>query len=167
MSLLSTKRILLAMVIADSVIFGGWIAYEEISRKGDRIRLPVEGYDPRDLLSGHYVRFQLTAAREAQALALPDGEEIAVCLERSSDGLYHVSRVHFVGDACKRFLIGSRGSTGIDFGVHRFYVDERIAKEVDAVQAGSDTYLIATIDSRGTAHAVDFVMNGNSLGRHH
>jgi uncharacterized membrane-anchored protein len=167
MNLLSTKRILLAMLIADVVIFGGWIAHEEVSRKGDRIKLPVEGYDPRDLLSGHYVRFQLTAVREAQALALPDAKEIAVCLERSSDGLYHVSRVHFVGDACRRFLIGSRGSTGIDFGIDRFYVDERIAKEVRAVQAGSDTYLIATIDPRGTAHPVDFVMNGNSLGRHH
>ncbi len=167
MNLLSTKRILLAMVIADVVIFGGWIAYEEIGRKGDRIKLPVEGYDPRDLLSGHYVRFELTAAREAQALVLPDAKEIAVCLERSSDGLYHVSRVQSASDACKPFLIGSRGSTGIDFGIHRFYVDERIANQVGTVQAGSDTYLIATIDSRGTAHAVDFVMNGNSLGRHH
>jgi uncharacterized membrane-anchored protein len=166
MSLLSTKRVLLAMVIADVVVFSGWIAYEEISRKGDRIRLPVEGYDPRDLLSGHYVRFQLTAAREAKALAPSGAKEIAVCLERSGNGLYHVSRLQSVGDACKPFLIGSRASTGIDFGIDRFYVDERIANEVRTVQAGSDTYLIATIDARGTAHAVDFVINGKSLGRH-
>ena len=167
MSLLWTKRILLAMVIADVVIFGGWVSYEELSRNGDRINLPVEGYDPRDLLSGHYIQFELTAAREAQALAPPHTTEIAVCLERSGDGLYHVSRVRLMGDACKPFLIGSRGSTGVDFGIHRFYVDERIANEVGSVQAGSNTYLIATTDSRGTAHAVDFVMNGKSLGRHH
>jgi uncharacterized membrane-anchored protein len=163
MSARSIKRVLVAMAVADLLVFGGWVASEELHRGGAAIKLPVEGYDPRDLLSGHYVRFRLIAAREATPFASPSEQRFAVCLEATEDGLYHVTRLRRRGDACAPFLSGTGAGGLIDFGVDRFYVDERIAGEVRWVRPGPNTYLVATVDGNGVVHPIDLVVDGNSL----
>lgn len=161
----ATTRVLVAMAIADLVVFGGWIAKEQLSRRGGQVRLPVEGYDPRDLLSGHFVRFRLVAEREAEALAGDREGELAFCVEEGEGWLLHVTRLRGAGDDCAPFLTGVVRERGrIDFGVDRFYVDERRANEVTFVQAGPDTYLVATIDGAGRVHAIDLVVSGKSIG---
>lgn len=165
MNLVWTRRVILGMAVADALFFGGWIAVEQIHRSGERIKLPVEGYDPRDLLSGHYVRFQLKADSEARALAPngEEGEEVEVCLEEGGDGFHHVSRLKGPYDRCSPFLAGRRQPWRIDFGVDRFYVDEREAETVGRIEPGPNTFLIATVDGRGGVHPVDLVVNGVSL----
>jgi len=75
------RRLFLAIIVLDVFFFGGWIAAEETARlRGVEVLLPVEGYDPRDLLSGHYVRFRLVAEREATALGTA---AVDYCLEES------------------------------------------------------------------------------------
>src|SRR5262249_59435621 len=92
------KRVLLGLALADLVFFGGWVAREESLRRGGRIHLPIEGYDPRDLLSGHYVRFQLVAVREAAAFLKPRGASVpqTFCIE-PKEGLYHVKGIRTGG----------------------------------------------------------------------
>ncbi|HKD39447.1 MAG TPA: GDYXXLXY domain-containing protein [Myxococcaceae bacterium] len=161
------KRVLLALAVVDLVFFGAWVVREEIARRGGRIHLPIEGYDPRDLLSGHYVRFQLVAVREAATFLEPHGARVpqAFCIE-PKEGLYHVKGVR-TGSAssCSPFLRATLDEWAHwDFGVDRFYVDERLANEARWIQANPDTYLIATVDDSGAVHPVDLIVNGKSLG---
>ena len=161
------KRVLLALAVVDLVFFGAWVAREESARRGGRIHLPIEGYDPRDLLSGHYVRFQLVAVREAATFLEPHGANVpqAFCIE-PEEGLYHVKGVR-TGSAssCSPFLRATLDERAHwYFGVDRFYVDERLANEARWIQPNPDTYLIATVDDSGAVHAVDLVVNGKSLG---
>ena len=133
-------------------------------RRGVEVRLPVEGYDPRDLLAGHYVRFQLVAVREAQAFGRTVGEGAAFCLEQRG-GPWHVSRPRAAGDDCQPFLATRPGRSGVvDFGVDRFYVDERRRSEVSVVEPGPNTYLVAVVDGRGRVHPRELVVGGKSLG---
>src|SRR5215469_3254703 len=100
------KRVVLALALVDLVFFGGWIALEESLRRGGPIHLPIEGYDPRDLLSGHYVRFQLVAVREAASFLEPRGASVpqTFCIE-PRDGLYHVKGIRTGGaSSCCPFL---------------------------------------------------------------
>jgi uncharacterized membrane-anchored protein len=161
MSLLSIKRVLLGMALLDLLVFGGWIAREEMFRTGDLIQLPLDGYDPRDLLSGHYVRFRLAAERETEALPHQDGD-VSACLERGGDGMHHVTHLRAPGEVCT-FVSGSATPYRVDFGVDRFYVDERRANDVSRVVAGPTTYLVATVDASGTIHPVDLVVSGTSM----
>jgi len=161
------KRVLLALAVVDLVFFGAWVVREEIARRGGRIHLPIEGYDPRDLLSGHYVRFQLVAVREAATFLEPHGARVpqAFCIE-PKEGLHHVKGVR-TGSAssCSPFLRATLDEWAHwDFGVDRFYVDERLANEARWIQANPDTYLIATVDDSGAVHPVDLIVNGKSLG---
>jgi uncharacterized membrane-anchored protein len=156
---------LLGLALADLVVFGGWITRQEVVRRtGAEVLLPVEGYDPRDLLSGHYVRFRLVAAREAAGLAPePPSGEIAYCLETRGDGRAHVVRRKLPGDTCPLFLTATAGpASGLDFGVDRFYVDERRRNEALGLAAG-DAVLVAHVDGGGRVHPVDLVVRGRSL----
>jgi hypothetical protein len=37
---------------------GMWLSADRLSRQGTEWDVPIQGYDPRDLLQGHYVQFQ-------------------------------------------------------------------------------------------------------------
>src|SRR5712692_2561335 len=100
------KRVLVGLALVDLVFFGGWIAREESLRRGGRIHLPIEGYDPRDLLSGHYVRFQLMAVREAATFVEPRGANTpqTFCIE-AKEGLYHIKGLKAASaSSCSPFL---------------------------------------------------------------
>lgn len=161
------KRVLVGLALVDLVFFGGWVAREESLRRGGRIHLPIEGYDPRDLLSGHYVRFQLVAVREAAAFLQPRGANApqTFCIE-AKDGLYHIKGLRAGGaSSCSPFLRATLDDAmHWDFGVDRFYVDERLANEARWIEANPGTFLVATVDDSGAVHPVDLVVNGNSIG---
>jgi len=161
------KRVLLALALVDLLFFGGWVAREESLRRGGRIYLPIEGYDPRDLLSGHYVRFQLVAVREAANFLEPRGAIAPqmFCIE-VKEGLYHVKGLRMgSASSCSPFLRATLDNGAHwDFGIDRFYVDERLANEASRIQANPNTYLVATVDDSGALHAVDLIVNGKSFG---
>lgn len=47
-----------ALVLPLAGLGGVWLATDRASRQGTEWDVPIEGYDPRDLLQGHYVQFQ-------------------------------------------------------------------------------------------------------------
>jgi len=162
------RKVIAALIVADLLVFGGWISSLEAGLRRDTVRLPVEGFDPRDLLSGHYVRFRLVAEREAAALLPPEGQvphgPVTFCAEMA-DGFVHPARVRMPGEACPQVLTGEVSGRFVRFAADRFYVDERRARDVSSVRAGPQTYLVATLGEDGSVHAVDLVVEGKSLRR--
>lgn len=68
---------------------GLWLSTEQMSRHGTEWDVPVRGYDPRDLLQGHYVQFQydwpgLTGADSANVGPLYG---LSLCLEGTAPRL--------------------------------------------------------------------------------
>lgn len=162
------RKVIVGLIVADLLVFGGWISSLEAGLRRDTVKLPVEGFDPRDLLSGHYVRFRLVAEREASALLPADDRvragPISFCAE-TAGGFVHAVRVRAPGEVCPLVLTGEVSGRAVRFAADRFYVDERRAREVAFVRAGPGTYLVATLDEGGSVHAVDLVVEGKSLRR--
>lgn len=159
------RKVIAAAIVADVLIFGGWIASLQAGLAHDAVKLPVEGYDPRDLLSGHYVRFRLTAEREAAPLVPREqAGRVSFCAEESG-GFVHPTHVRAPGEPCRLVMTGDVEGERVRFGAERFYVDERRANEVGFVRAGPQTYLVATLDGSGAVHPVDLVVEGKSLRR--
>ena len=146
-------KLLIAVAIADVVVFGGWIGREVYAQRvGVEVRLPVEGYDPRDLLSGHYIRFRLVAEREADALARGPH---TYCLELRGT-THHPSSVRESRDDCSLFIT----RTDDTFGVDRFYIDERRAGELARLSPGDATYLVARVTTDGRIHPLELIVDG-------
>jgi uncharacterized membrane-anchored protein len=158
------RKAIAGMIVADLLVFGGWIVALNAATAGEQVKLPVEGYDPRDLLSGHYARFRLIAEREARAFVPPSLSSGAVefCAESSADRL-HVARYREGGEPCRYVLRGQLSRGNVQFDADRFYVDERRARDAASVRAGPETYVVAVLDGRGGVHVVDLVVDGKSL----
>lgn len=90
------RALALALPLAGLAALWGWSDYQ--SRQGTEWDVPVQGYDPRDLLRGHYVQFRYDWPGLAQA----DPEDPAIwsvgaelCLEGPAP---QVTRVTIVPD---------------------------------------------------------------------
>lgn len=69
----------LALLLLPTVLLAGWIAQLWIGRVNMPVmRVAIQGYDPRDLLRGHYLQFRLTIP--GPTAAAPDGKAVCVCL---------------------------------------------------------------------------------------
>ena len=74
---------ILAVAILLAAMLCGLVIREGVARAGgEEIRLAITGYDPRSLLSGHYVRFQIRGDDPTGAACAPGSERIAVAPKR-------------------------------------------------------------------------------------
>ena len=54
------KQILALMLLTPFVVLVVWsLYYLSFTRQATEVVLPIRGYDPRNLLSGHYIQFQI------------------------------------------------------------------------------------------------------------
>lgn len=76
----------LALLLLPTAILAGWIVQLWIGRVNMPVmRAAIQGYDPRDLLRGHYLQFRLTIPGPTGA---SNGKAVCACLaENPEDGL--------------------------------------------------------------------------------
>src|SRR5262249_24421363 len=95
-------------------------------------------------------------------LARVDGR-CKAALTQGPDGLPHVSSVKAPGNNCWPFLANvGRPESGEapQFGVERFYVDERNEFTQRGITRADDAYLVATVVRDGRLHPFDLVVPG-------
>lgn len=83
-----------------------WFSTDRTSRQGTEWEVPVQGYDPRDFLQGHYVMFQYDwpgLTRDPAAM----GRDL--CLEGQAP---RIERVTVAGPACANRVILATGPWG-------------------------------------------------------
>ncbi|MEL6738861.1 MAG: GDYXXLXY domain-containing protein [Pseudomonadota bacterium] len=148
-----------------------WWQSDNLSRQGTDWEVEIEGYDPRDLLRGHYVEFQYAWPirrevnveddedrqrrwqRAPQALCLiGDAPEIveAIAYESEFDAGF---------EACEHKLIAQAGSIygSISLARGRLYVGQDRAKAIEEELRNRDQRGIVTIRQRedGVLTALD------------
>ena len=104
-------------------------------RTGDLWQVPIEGYDPRDLLSGHYLIFRFGFEKDRPPNCSPGrGFACCVCLTKGSQG-GQIPDVSWVEECSKppQSCDSWVPAESLD-SLHRFYVPEgeglRLEKEV-------------------------------------
>jgi hypothetical protein len=88
-----------------------WLTTDRASRQGTEWDVPIEGYDPRDLLQGHYVQFQydwpgLKVAEDGPGLGFAP-----LCLTGSAPRLDKVA-VKAAGQPCEHFVRDEESQEG-------------------------------------------------------
>jgi uncharacterized membrane-anchored protein len=104
---------------------GGLVVRSELALRGHDWRLPIHGYDPRDLLRGHYLTFQIDTDNNSCW-------NCCLCLRRDG-AAQHATRVN-----CDLAVpCAVRLSHEQEREMSRFYVPEGEAEKLqDAVRAG-------------------------------
>ena len=137
----SLKILVLAFpVIVMVLIIGIHVKNKE---SGTLWRVPVTGYDPRDLLRGHYLTFRYDWNWNEQKNTACSGSECAVCfpedrLSSSYNPKVYMTRLSIAEKQCKSFIHGysDRGhqfkiGTKHGYGLRRYYIPEREARKLD------------------------------------
>ena len=103
---------LLAIALPLVGLSGMWASTERWSKQGTDWLVPVEGYDPRDLLRGHYVQFRFAwpgaeePAFAASATVEPENYPFGGCVTGTAPTIDRVVRIdsEAARDACPHLL---------------------------------------------------------------
>lgn len=143
-------------------------------RNGKVLILPITGYDPRDLLSGHYLRFQIdrkysddvcqkgdyVSSAVAAAVANTDGssrltkKETCVCFDSREPSEYDV---RFYSDcnevkydtSCWNYIKGECNYGNFNYPFHKYYIPEEGAKELEKKLREPGAKIQLRVDEKG------------------
>jgi len=144
------KKLSLIGVMLPIGVLLGWCLFLSYSlATGTVVRLRVEGYDPRDLLSGRYIMYSLTQATDdATQAGCPVSHHQAypacACLTPEPQGPFHtiswIGRCEKRPAACELFL---HGTCRFQFfaGIEEYFIPEQLAPALQTIPAGSNIVL--------------------------
>ncbi|MBU0655726.1 MAG: GDYXXLXY domain-containing protein [Gammaproteobacteria bacterium] len=151
------KRILLLTALILPILALMASAYLKSAQRssGEQVILPIEGFDPRDLLSGHYLIYQVDYGLETGCTE--HDVETSICLRPQ--------RQMFAADAlpedCTLFIRGyCDGSADFRAGIERFYIPEEYAEALEKQVRDKRGELVLSVDSQGNAAIRDLLING-------
>ncbi len=140
------------------------ISYEQIIiRTGETIILKVKAYDPRDLLKGHYLNYQIDY--EVEDLCPSNyterhKKEAYICLETKT---FSWSKKDLQG--CDLFIKGQCRYGRFTANIEKFYVPETQAARLDKLLQDpfNDSRIKLKVNRNGSARVVDFMINAVSV----
>jgi len=145
---------LMMPIIALSVM-AGLRHYQQSS--GQEVILPVQGYDPRDLLSGHYLRYSVDYGVE-ESCTYSQTEPAVICLQPESAFRLGTE----APQDCEVFIRGRCIAGRFVAGIERFYIPEEGSVELDRRVRGKEAALLLSVNQNGKAVIKDLLFNGKS-----
>lgn len=149
---MTKTRFLLFLPLAVLVLWTGSLFLERSN--GVLAEVKVEGFDPRDLLAGHYLRIRTNYEIDCPAYI----SEAYICLNAAKRKITKVS------NGCSVFVKGWCYGEGGRFadGITRFYVSENKALPLERAlrNRNVNATLVISVSKDGRAVPVDLKING-------
>jgi uncharacterized membrane-anchored protein len=128
--------------------------------------IPIAGYDPRDLLAGHYLIFRLDLGNDI-CDQQRDEDAVLVC-GMAEDGVMtsaarsrsELSSTPGRADDCTFVLRGRCEYGRFLAGVERFYVPEEHARALERAIGSKQGAVVVSIDRSGRAVVKDLLIDG-------
>ena len=108
------------------------------AHSGEIVYLKIRGYDPRDLLSGQYLTYEVDY--EIEPLCEQEGPK-KLCLEKHSRLEHHIG---VPGDICPTYIVGKCRGGRFLAGIERFYIPEAYSKYLVTVPPNSEIEVALT-----------------------
>jgi uncharacterized membrane-anchored protein len=143
------------------VVLAAWCgSLEWKTRSGEEIRLEIEGYDPRDLLSGHYLTFRFSFSNKVRC-ASSSSQEVKRCVCLSPQGsdsvLYSAAGDHDCDAGalpCATMIRGWCQGSRFVTGLERYYIPEELSPALAVVPPESSASVSLARDGSGVVTGV-------------
>ncbi|MDA9975968.1 GDYXXLXY domain-containing protein [Alphaproteobacteria bacterium] len=122
---------------------------------GNLVTLPIVGFDPRDLLSGHYLIYRIDYGVEG--LCKEPHARTYVCMKPKTFFDHPPS-----SGQCRIFIKGECRNGQFKAGIERFYIPEGRARELDRVVRNKRGSVILALDGKGGAQIADLLIDGRT-----
>jgi hypothetical protein len=158
------SKFLFSLLFPILLLLGWVIRLEYQTQTGQEVRIRIKGYDPRDLLSGHFIRYQLDLGA-FDPCSEDLGPTVCVCLNSEVDGKFQIASGSFrcesePGD-CQFKLKGSCRGSQFLAGVERYSIAESLAPVLQRLPENSS--VILSLDSEGNGHVKKVLVEDQSL----
>lgn len=121
--------------------------------QGSELIFDVAGRDPRDLLRGHYVQFEVLYGFP---VTCPDNESIRnvyLCLDQKTLS-------ENAPDSCNKYIAGVCSRGLFSAGIERYYVGEHTVQEVEQEIRDKRAQIEISLLSNGHAQIRNLLING-------
>jgi hypothetical protein len=151
------SKFLIAALALPIVVFAGLTAYNEfLSRNYTEYKFPIEAFDPRDYLSGNYLRFRIKYPFETSCTENQRRVQLFACLKP-------VQQLMGESDLpnCQEWIPGNcNGSQFVD-NLDRFYIPESKATKLERAVFGKQGTIVLSV---GPGHVIikDLLIDGRS-----
>ncbi|MBF0310141.1 MAG: GDYXXLXY domain-containing protein [Magnetococcales bacterium] len=156
---MSRQRVflVLALPILALMLLVGHKAYR--SHSGTEITLPVEGFDPRDLLAGHFIQYRVDYGVPVCAHSEKDKPNVewkaTVCLEPPAF-IYGITPP----EPCGLHLAGICRHGRFIAGIERFYIPETEAGQLDAAVRAKRGAIRVHVGGDGKGVVTELLLDG-------
>ncbi len=151
---LRAKLLIFAIVFPIVLLLGFMLYKQRVVSQGERVVLKIVGYDPRDLLSGHYLIYNVEYGVATTCSHDTNLAAAYVCLE---DNAFRFGPVR----DCNLAIAGRCENSRFVAGIERFYVPQENAQELEKHVMGRDASIELAIKN-GQAQVVDLLIEGKS-----
>jgi uncharacterized membrane-anchored protein len=153
---IQSRRLLLFALIFPIAGLAALTAYKKyILSFGQEVVLPISGYDPRDLLSGHYLTYRVDYGLTQDCYSGSMTHDAYVCLDTKSVSYSYP-------DGCERLIKGQCRGSRFEAGIEKFYVPEDKAKILEDKVRDKSGSIVLSVTRDGRAQVKDLLIDGKS-----
>lgn len=132
-----------------------WVHHQQ-RETGDTILLPIKGFDPRDLLSGHYLIYKIDYGIAENNTCPASDIDAVVCLSPERQ----IFPSDELPDSCTQFIRGNcNNDARFVTGLERFYIPEQHAKLLEKHVQNNHGKILLSLDDAGNAAIRDLLIN--------
>lgn len=163
---MNKKKIgLIFAVIFPIVCLLGLTVYKAVKlHAGTKIAIPVSGHDPRDILSGHYVIYQVNYnCQNTVCENAVSSHPYYMCVRELPGGKVESEFMHYKDSTpekgCKVKIEGYCEYKRFKAGIERFYIPEEHASTLDKAVRNNQGKIIVSVDANGVPMVKDLLID--------
>lgn len=145
-----------ALLLPVAVLAGNVWLHHQQRTSGEAVIFPIEGFDPRDLLSGHYLIYRIDYGIAENSGCPTSDITASLCLTPER----RVYPVDELPETCTQHIRGNCDAQAhFVSGLERFYVPEQYAAALDEKVRNNRSKLVVSIDQSGNAGITDLLID--------
>lgn len=153
------KRLVFAIAFPIVLLLGLTLQKHTLRQTGTKKIFPISGYDPRDLLSGHYLIYAIDygvgdLCKYDSSNALPPSLESHICFDTNRYVTGPVS------SSCRVAIRGECKAGRFVAGLERFYVPQEKALALEKLIQSKKASIVVSIGDSGQAQVTDLLIEG-------
>lgn len=159
------KRVFFALIVPLMVMGAWYFRWYRIIKSEYRVEFAVAGYDPRDLLSGHFLNFKVELGSFEPSICSNfraiQGVDTCVCVGKSDGSKFDqaLSSHECGSQSCEVFLKGSCDSQRFRAdNLNVFYFDEKYSRLLAVIPPNAS--IVVHVNGRGDGLIKDFKVDG-------
>ncbi len=158
------KIILIAVALPFIVLCLLVVRAEYNIRNGEQWSFEITGYDPRDLLRGHYLQFNLKYNWQDNKNNCKTNQDCCLCLTENSSAYpdVHKTACDIARQQCDGYMLMDSDNV-----LKRFYIPEDSAKTAEKLlrnaRSQQQAYLSVSINKKGQPTIIDLFINQQSI----